>query len=257
MVASESVSAQTSALIAALKLALKGNGLKYADVAHALGVSEASIKRGFAQGQFNLERLEAICDLARISFFDLARLAETTNPSRPGVLTDAQEQALVDDPMLTFCFHLALGNWSLARIVTEYAIDEAPVVQAFARLDRLGLLTLLPGNAVRLTTQRSIEYRVGGPMRRFFDAAVKAEFLDRDFNSPGAAWEFEVGDLSEASRALINRRIGQLYREIRNLVSADAVLPLSAKVNTGILVAMTPIARPLMARDLPNRVRSK
>lgn len=246
-------SAQTSALVGALKQLLKGRGLTYAAVADSLALSETAIKRGFSKGSFSLERLEALCDLAGVSFFDLARLGEEANPTRPATLTDAQEQALVDQPLLVFCFHLALGGWTVERIIREYAISEAELVPAFVQLDRLGLLTLLPGNALRLRTQRSIEYRRGGPMRRFFEAAVKAEFLDRDFDQPEAIWEFEIGDLSAASRALIDRRISQLFREVRDLIGADAILPLSAKTNTGVLVALTPIPRPLMARDLPER----
>lgn len=92
-------------------------------------------------------------------------------------------------------------------------------------------------------------------MRRMFEQSVKAEFLDQDFNAADAIWEFEVGELSEASRALINRRIGQLFREIRDLIGADAILPLSVKQNTGVLVALTPIARPLMTRDLSKNKR--
>lgn len=243
-------SAQTAALVAALKQLLKGHGLTYAAVAASFGLSEAAIKRGFSRASFSLERLEALCELVGVSFFDLARLAEDADPKRPATLTDAQEQALVDQPLLVFCFHLALGGWTIERITREYEISEAELVPAFVQLDRLKLLTLLPGNAIRLRTQRSIEYRRGGPMRGFFEASVKAEFLDRDFNQPGAIWEFEIGDLSAASRALIDRRISQVFCEVRDLIGADAILPLSAKTNTGVLVALTPIPRPLMTRDL-------
>ncbi len=245
--------AQTSVLTAALKQVLKGRGLTYRDVAVELGISEAAIKRAFSKQSFSLDRLEAICDLAGISFFDLARRAEDSASVRPATLSDAQEQALADQPMLVFAFHLVLGGWTVERIIAEYAIAEAELLPALLRLDRLGLIVLMPSNQIRLTTQRSIEYRRGGPMRRMFDSTVKAAFLDQDFNVPGAIWEFEVGELSAASRALVNRRIGQLFREIRDLIGADAILPLSAKENIGMLIALTPIARPLMARDLPKK----
>lgn len=245
--------AQATVLTAALKQVLKGRGLTYRDVAIELGVSEAAIKRSFSQHSFSLDRLEAICDLAGISFFELARRAEDSASSRPATLSDAQEQALADQPMLVFTFHLVLGGWTFERIIAEYAVTEAELIPALVRLDRLGLIVLLPNNNIRLTTQRSIEYRHGGPMRRMFESTVKAAFLDQDFDVPGAIWEFEVGELSAASRALVNRRIGQLFREIRDLIGADAILPLSAKENTGMLVALTPIARPLMARDLPKK----
>lgn len=245
--------AQTSVLTATLKQVLKGRGLTYRDVAHELGLSEAAVKRAFSKRSFSLERLEAICDMAGISFFDLARKAEDSASTRPATLNDAQEQALAENPMLVFTFHLVLSGWTVERIMAEYAVTEAELVSALVKLDRLRLIVLMPNNNIRLTTQRSIEYRRGGPMRSLFETAVKGAFLEQDFNAPEAIWEFEVGELSAASRALANRRIGQLFREIRDMIGADAVLPLSAKANTGVLVALTPIARPLMARDLPKK----
>lgn len=247
--------AQITILTDALKHVLKARGLTYAMVAAALGLSEAAVKRAFSRRAFTLDRLESICDLAGISFFDLARHAEDATQSRPATLSDEQEQALVDTPMLVFVFHLVLGGWTVDRIIAEYAISEAELMPALVKLDRLGLIALMPNNVIRLTTQRSIEYRRGGPMRRMFETSVKAEFLDQDFNAADAIWEFEVGELSEASRALVNRRIGQLFREIRELIGVDAILPLSVKQNTGVLIALTPIARPLMTRDLPKNKR--
>lgn len=247
--------AQTAILTDALKHVLKARGMTYATVASELGLSEAAIKRAFSRRAFTLDRLESICDLAGVSFFDLARHAEEEAQARPATLSDKQEQALVDSPMLGFVFHLVLGGWTVERIISEYAISDAELMPALVQLDRLGLIALMPNNAIRLTTQRSIEYRRGGPMRRMFEQSVKAEFLDQDFNAADAIWEFEVGELSEASRALINRRIGQLFREIRDLIGADAILPLSVKQNTGVLVALTPIARPLMTRDLQKTKR--
>ncbi len=247
--------AQTAILTDALKQVLKAHGMTYATVATELGLSEAAVKRAFSRRAFTLERLESICDLAGISFFDLARHAEDAAQARPATLSDEQEQALVDSPMLVFVFHLVLGGWTVDRIVAEYEIGEAELVPALVQLDRLGLIALMPNNAIRLTTRRSIEYRRGGPMRRMFEQSVKAEFLDQDFNAEDAIWEFEVGELSEASRALVNRRIGQLFREIRDLIGADAILPLSVKQNTGVLIALTPISRPLMTRDLLSNKR--
>lgn len=237
-------------LVDALKRALKERGLTYADLASALGVSHASIKRVFAQRSFTLDRIEQVCELAGISFLELARLAEEGRPSAPDTLSDAHEQALVDEPMLLFCFHLLLGGWTAARIEADYGVDQALLIPALVKLERMGLIQLLPGNAVRLATARNIKWRPGGPIRRFFDQRVKEEFLERDFSSPGSVWEFEIGELSEASRALLARRIANLFREARDLIAHDAALPPAVKTNVGLLIASTPIPLPLVARDI-------
>ena len=48
--------AQTTAIIDVLKKLLKEQGVTYLQVAQALGLSEASVKRLFAERQFSLQR---------------------------------------------------------------------------------------------------------------------------------------------------------------------------------------------------------
>lgn len=250
MTSAERLHSQSIYLVEALKRALKERGLTYADVAKALGVSHASIKRTFAQRSFTLARIDEVCELIGMNFLELARLAEQGRPAMPDTLTDAQEQALVEEPLALFCFHLVLGGWTVERIEAEYGIDQSYLIPALLKLERIGLIKLLPGNVIRLMTARSINWRRGGPMRRFFDRRVKEEFLQYDFSTPGSIWDFEIGELSDASRALLERRLANLFREVRDLISRDAELPPSVKTNVGLLIASTPIPLPLVARDV-------
>ena len=52
--------AQISALVQALKTALKAAGLTYAEVAASLGLSESSVKRKFSRQDFSLSELDQI-----------------------------------------------------------------------------------------------------------------------------------------------------------------------------------------------------
>ncbi len=250
MTASEPMHTQSVYLVDALKRVLKERGMTYADVAAALGISHASVRRTFAQRSFTLARIDEICELAGVDFLALARMADEMRPAMPATLTDAQEQALVDEPLALFCFHLALGGWTVERIEADYAIDQTQLIPALLKLERIGLIQLLPGNIIRLMTARSIGWRRGGPMRRFFDRRVKEEFLQYDFSAPGSIWEFEIGELSDASRALLERRLASLFREVRDLIARDAPLPPAAKTNVGLLIASTPIPLPMVARDV-------
>lgn len=250
MTAAERLHTQSNYLVEALKRVLKERGLTYADVAAALGISHASVRRTFAQHSFTLARIDEICELAGINFLELARLADAARPAMPDTLTDVQEQALVDDPLALFCFHLALGGWTVDRIEGDYAIDQTVLVPALLKLERIGLIQLLPGNVIRLMTARSISWRRGGPMRRFFDRRVKEEFLQYDFSAQGSIWEFEIGELSDASRILLERRLVSLFREVRDLIARDSLLPPAVKTNVGLLIASTPIPLPMVARDV-------
>ena len=77
----------------ALKRCLKSRGMTYAQLAKALGLSEASVKRLFSGGGFTLRRVEQICRVLDIDLFELARLAHS-EAAAVTELTVSQEQAL-------------------------------------------------------------------------------------------------------------------------------------------------------------------
>ena len=56
-----------------LRMHLKARGMTYADVARALKISEATVKRIFATKSCTLERLDSICDLVQVDLAELAR----------------------------------------------------------------------------------------------------------------------------------------------------------------------------------------
>ena len=115
--------AQTRALIAALKKVLKSRDVTYADVARGLGMSEASIKRVFAQQTFTLRRLDRICELLGIEITDLGKLVEHES-ERVSQLTIKQETELVSDPKLLLVAVHAINHWTRDDIVSTYALSQ-------------------------------------------------------------------------------------------------------------------------------------
>ena len=69
------------ALVETMKKVLKARGMTYADLALALHVSTATVKRQFSQRTFTLERLEEILKVLEIDFYELARMS---HPKRRG-----------------------------------------------------------------------------------------------------------------------------------------------------------------------------
>ena len=63
----------TADLITVLKRELKTAGITYAQLAVALGMAESSIKRMLSQGDMPLSRIDAICQVLRTDFAELAR----------------------------------------------------------------------------------------------------------------------------------------------------------------------------------------
>lgn len=239
--------ATSTDLIRALKRSLKSAGITYARVAEHLGLSEASVKRMLAREDLSLSRLDAVCELAGLEISDLAQLAE--GPVEPLTeLTPEQEQALLDDPKLLLATYLALNQWRVEDMTRTFQIEPLEAVQLLAKLDRLGLIDLLPGNRIKLRTARNFRWRKDGPIQRLFEEQVRDEFLDAHFGDRFEALHFVGGLLSEQSMQQFERSLKKLAQEFDDLARADAGLPLARRFSYAAVLAARPWEFSLFAK---------
>jgi transcriptional regulator with XRE-family HTH domain len=233
---------QTNQWIDTLKRCLKARGITYRDVAVALELSEASIKRLFSERSFSIKRLEQICRLMDMSFSDLARMNDLTYQERQTTLDARQEAALAEDAILLSYFYLLLKGWKIGRIAKRFALDKPRQIRLLAKLDRLGLIELQPGNRVRLLTARRIHWQRDGPVRRLYEREVKQAFLHDKFSESTAHFGFESAELAPESARLILRRLSRVTREFDELAELDVNLGPTEKRGYGLMVALRPWA---------------
>jgi DNA-binding Xre family transcriptional regulator len=235
----ELIMAQTAALVDALKNVLKARGITYAKLAKSLGLSEASVKRVFATRSFTLARLDRICDALDIEITDLARmlLHETESPAQ---LTLEQEKELVSDRKLLLVAVHALNHWTFDQILEVYALTKAECIRLLARLDRLGIIDLLPNNRIRVRVARTFAWLPDGPIQQFFRRQLQTDFFDSRFDQPGEGMVFVNGMLSNASNAVVQSRIRRLSAEFSELHNQDIELPLTERHGTNLLIAVRP-----------------
>jgi len=232
-------SAHARPLIDNLKRALRREGITYAQLAKALRLSEASIKRLFSQGRFSLHQVLAICDVLGTTLGDVARSTDARAEGVPE-LAVAQERALAEDVRLLLLFHLLVAGWSAADVAREYGIAGTERTLLLARLDRLKLIELLPGDRVRLRVARDFRWRANGPVRRRYGAQVLQEFLLDRFVGERALLRFEVRELSDASIQVLRRKLERTAHDVAELAELDASLPAERKRSVGVAVAMRP-----------------
>ena len=134
---------QTDSLLNTLKRQLRMQGKTYADVAQWLGLSEASVKRLFAERNITLARLECICEQLNLEFAELVQTMQTEE-RRLQELTQAQEQSIADDPKLFLIAVCVINGYSFAEIHHQYQLSEARCTQQLLKLERLALIQLLP-----------------------------------------------------------------------------------------------------------------
>ncbi|MFD2835598.1 helix-turn-helix domain-containing protein [Azotobacter vinelandii] len=167
-------------LVSTLKQRLKAQGITYRELGTRLGLSEASVKRMFASRRFSLDRLLEISHLLGFSLAELAQEAALSG-TRLHTLGEGQERELVSDEKLLLVAVCVLNHWTMDEILHTYRLSEAECIQRLARLDRLRLLDLLPGNRVRLNVARDFDWLPGGPIRNFFRRQGLVDFLGSDF----------------------------------------------------------------------------
>lgn len=231
---------QTAELLDALKKTLKSRGMTYADVASGLGISEASVKRIFAEHTFTLRRLEEVCRLVGTNIYELARRTGMRAESAPRELSASQEAALADDPVLLTYFYLLITGWSPTRIARRFGLGRERNSAYLDALDALKLIQRLPRNRARLLTGRRIDWRRNGPVRRLYEARVKAEFLQSRFTAADEVMRLESGELSNVSVSVLKRRIERLAAEFEGYADADVALPADQKRAFALLLAFRP-----------------
>lgn len=230
---------ESEGLLRALKQVMKQRGMRYADLATRLGVSEVTVKRMLGRGRMDLARLEQVCMALDVGFFELARIARGAREVRDH-LEAAQEHALAADARLLTMFHLLCNDWDVPQIRAEFSLSEVQSVRLLAALDRLKLIELLPGNRARVLVPRGFAWRSDGPVLARYRHAAMGEFLSDAFEGGGAMLRMEIKELSDESIAVLGRRLEQLRSEFNDCAEVDASLPADRRRSVGVLLALRP-----------------
>lgn len=234
-------------LLVAIKRQLKTHGLSYRDVAAALELSEPSVKRLFSTGRISLDRLLKLCELLGLTLAELTAEAEAGSP-RLQSLSVAQEAELVSNFKLLLVAVCALNHWRMTDIIARYRLSEAECIRHLVRLDRVGLIELLPGNRIRIRVARDFDWLPAGPIRSFFRDQGQNDFLAGDFTADSEAVFFVHGMLTAEARARFQTQLNRLRRSFAELHEESLHAPIGQRRGTGMLLAMREWEPPAFAQ---------
>lgn len=218
--------AQRVQIVAELKRVLKEHHITYTVVAKRLELSLASVKRLFSTGDFSLERIDVICELAGMEMSDLLeRMSERSAPINK--LTVAQEQEVISDPKLFLVTWLVFNRTKFDDIVKSYTLTEREVQRYLIKLDRLNIIELQPFNRVKLLVSRHFSWRAGGPVQRYIHQKLLKEFLSTNFSDDCDEFFFHGGAVSEHVLSHLKRALQHTARECIEIIEADQSPPAS------------------------------
>jgi transcriptional regulator with XRE-family HTH domain len=235
-------------LVATIKRQLKAQGFTYRDLARAIKISEASVKRVFASERFTVERLAQVSQLLG---FTLAELLEESSSSLPPLdtLTREQESQLTSDDTLLLVAVCSLNHWSLTDITSVYAVTKTEVVKRLRVLDRMGIIELLPGDRIRRRAKRDFDWIPDGPIRSYFAKQGLPDFLKGQFDPGDESLDFAHGMLTSAAQAELKLELRRLRSKLVSLHEQSIPAPLTEKDGVGLLLALK-VWEPLAFRRL-------
>ncbi len=226
-------------LIDALKRCLRAQGVTYRDLAGRLQLSEAAIKRMFSQRAMSLQRLEEVCEALDVGLAELSAEAARGRPAMAN-LSEMQEQALVDEPALLLALFLTLNRWRQDDVLAQFDFTLAQWTALLVRLDRLGIIELMPGNRGRALTARNFRWRADGPMERYFRQSLLGDFFADPFAGEQDALLLLSGSLSIDGIKQLRQRMEELAREFDALLARDATLDAQERIGVSLVLAQKP-----------------
>lgn len=230
---------ETVAMVSGLKRVLKARRINYAQVAEALELSEATVKRMFSKQDFSLERFEQVCQLADISFSELAREVDSEK-NYISQLTEEQERLILGDTKLFIVAVCVLNHLTLEQIIAIYDLSESECIRLLLELDRIRFLQLLPNNRIKLLVSRTFSWRTNGPILQYVKATGAEDYFRSRFDGPGEHVTLINALLSPASSAQIINRLKRVGRDFAEMHDDNKHLPLGERRPASLLLAIRP-----------------
>lgn len=227
----------TADIVDAIKRELRTANMTYAQLGERLGLSAQGVKKMFASGDMSLSRLEAICSVLRLNLEDLFD-ALTNGLPRIAVLTEEQERAVIADKKLLIVSICVLSHWTVEQITVAYRLSEPEVIAALVQLDRLGVITLRPGNTYALRLSKAFRWRANGPVMQYFRENVVLDYYSGSFDKDSEGLHLVHGTVSHASAVRFKERLERLAYEFASQHAIDRKLPQGELEGFTLLVSL-------------------
>ncbi|MFT6033088.1 MAG: DNA-binding Xre family transcriptional regulator [Arenicella sp.] len=229
--------ARSKQIIDAIKVTLKHRGLTYRTLSEKLLLSESTVKQMFANGNFSLNRLDAICELLDVDINALLEVSESLE-DRVTSISLEQEQTLVEDPKLLVVAYCLVNHWKVAEIVARYDIGDTEVITLLARLDKMLLIELQPNNRVRRLIANNFSWHPNGPIETYFRSTIQTDFFDTSFDQDGALRVVKNGVLTIKGQADLRNRLKMIDSLFDELAEQERKIPISERNGVTMILAI-------------------
>ncbi len=225
--------------------------MSYATLADHLNLNETSVKRLMSgRTPITFERIDQICEIVEMNFFDLVKLSKPSEQSQEAQLSLEQEQALADDIDLFLTFYGLVKGLTANDVIDKYKITLSRLQKSLSQLDRLLLIKLLPENRAKLVVSRSIRWNEKGPLSKKYQSEMQIDFLTDNFSRNSDMQKFLTFPLSDRSKQLFARKLREIVVELQMQSEVDVALDKNLKSTGTILLGFREWTPALLKRYL-------
>ena len=228
---------QSDEVVELLKQQLKAVNKTYADVAHVLELSEASVKRLFSDKNMSIKRVEKIAELAGMEMTDLFQLLDKSQ-LKISQLTKEQEETIATDLELMLVALSVVNGFSFQHLVDHYDIPETLLIRKLALLDKLNIIELQPNNLIKLKVAPNFHWLPNGPIQRFFQSKVEKDFFQSRFDRESEKLLVLNGILTHESNIELQKRMTRWGKEFNELMQRDQSIDMDKRKGTTMVLAL-------------------
>jgi DNA-binding Xre family transcriptional regulator len=232
---------QSTLLVQALKQLLKSQNITYSAVAKHLKLSEASVKRMFANMQLSVKRMDAICEMLGIEISDLLQKMQHMS-KRITQLSLEQEKTIVSNRKLCLITVCVVNRWTLEEILGYYNLTENECIRCLAELDKIKFIELLPKNKIKLLISPGFNWIPNGPIQKFFQQYILSDFIGSNFQHKNEEMICQFGMLTAESNTLFQKKLRHLAEEFLVLSEQDAGEPIHKRAGSACVLMTRPWA---------------
>lgn len=226
-----------SPLLNTLRSIIKGSDFTYEDLGKKLKLSTISVKRLLSGATpITLDRIEEICNVLEIDFYELAKLSKYGTQSAKGMLTLEQEKALAEDDRMFSVFYLAVMGMRMEEIGEICNFTKDQVLKLVLKLESFGILELHPKDKMKIKVYRKSRWNFNGPLHRKHMVAMATDFAETVFVEPDAYRFFFNCPLSFDSKTKALTKLREVSAEIERLSEVDMAIENRAETSLSILI---------------------
>ena len=122
-------------------------------------------------------------------------------------------------------------------MLAAYRLSEAECLQRLL-LAKLNVISLLPGNRIRLNVARDFDWLVEGPIRQYFHEQGLVDFLESRFARAEESLTFSHGILTDAASDKMQAELRRLRLTFAELHEESLASPSRKRRGSGLLLAM-------------------